>query len=128
MDIIADSLTKIRNALMRKHKNVDVKKTNFVENVLKIMEKEGYISGFGDSKRSKNSIEVTLKYTEDGKPAIAGLKKISKLSRRLYSKKKEVPSVYNNYGIAVISTSKGVLTDKEARAIGVGGEVICYIW
>lgn len=128
MDIVADSLTKIRNAVMRKHKTVAVKKTRFIENILHIMEKEGYILGYKDAKDSPYFFEVTLKYTESGTSAIKGMKRISKLSRRLYVNKERIPRVFNNYGTAIISTSKGVITDKEARDLGVGGEVVCYIW
>lgn len=128
MDIIADSLTKIRNAIMRKQKTVEVKKTGFLDNILTILQREGYILGFEPNNKNKYSYIVKLKYTEKGSPAILGLEKVSKGSRRVYVGKKSIPSVYNNYGIAIVSTSKGVLTDKEARSIGVGGEVICTIW
>lgn len=127
MDIIGDMLTKVRNALMRGHQKVDVRKTNLIEDVLEILKKEGYILDFKPSRQSKYNFQVELKYYDE-KPVIAGLKRISKLSRRIYVGKDTIPSVYNNHGIAVISTSKGVLTDKEARSMGVGGEVICYVW
>jgi small subunit ribosomal protein S8 len=127
MDIIGNALTKIRNALMRGHPFVDVQKTNLVEDILEIMKREGYIEDFKSSDKSKYGYTVALKY-HNGKPAVDGLKRVSKLSRRLYVGKDKIPSVYNNYGIAIISTSKGVLTDKEARSLGVGGEVLCYIW
>ena len=127
MDIIGNALTKIRNALMRGHPFVDVQKTNLVEDILEIMKREGYIEDFKSSDNSKYGYTVALKY-HNGKPAVDGLKRVSKLSRRLYVGKDKIPSVYNNYGIAIISTSKGVLTDKEARSLGVGGEVLCYIW
>ena len=128
MDIIADALTKIRNAGMRKHKFVEIKKTNMLESILKILQNDGYIKGYKDSKKSPYSLSVELKYTDSGKFVIEGIKKISKPSLRVYSGKKSLPRVYNNFGIAIISTSKGLLTDKEARSLGVGGEVICYIW
>ncbi len=127
MDIIANSLTKIRNAVSRKREKVDVVKSGIVGNILNVMKKEGYISDFKDSSESKFSYTVFLKRV-NGKSALTGLKKISKLSRRVYVNIDSIPKVYNNLGIAVISTSKGVVTDKEARALKVGGEVICYVW
>ncbi len=127
MDVIGDALTKIRNAGMRKHEQVNVKKTNLIESILRILKNEGYILDYKDAQKDKYSFTVNLKYN-NGKFVIEGLKRISLLSRRIYSGKKSIPSVYNNYGISIISTSKGVLTDKEARSLGVGGEVLCYIW
>ena len=127
MDIIANSLTKIRNAVSRKREKVDVMKSGIVGNILNVMKKEGYISDFKDSSESKFSYTVFLKWV-NGKSALNGLKKISKLSRRVYVNIDSIPKVYNNLGTAIISTSKGVITDKEARALKVGGEVICHVW
>lgn len=126
MDIIADSLTKIRNATMRGLLKTTVKKTKLMEELLKIMKREGYIDNYKDSAQPY-MIDIALKYI-DGKSVIDDLKRISKLSRRIYVGKKAIPRVYNNYGIAILTTSKGVITDKEARSLGVGGEVLCYIW
>lgn len=126
MDIIADSLTKIRNAAMRKLSKTTVKKTKLIEELLKIMKREGYIDSYKDSSDSY-TLDVYLKYIDD-KCVIDNLKRVSKLSRRIYVGKDSIPSVYNNYGIAILTTSKGVITDKEARSLGVGGEVLCYIW
>lgn len=128
MDTIANALTKIRNALMRKIKAVEVKKSGIVENILAIMKREGYIVDFKQSQKNPYHFEVELKYTKDGKSVIDGLERVSKGSKRAYVGKDSVPRVFNNYGIAIITTSKGVLTDKEARAIGVGGEIVCNIW
>ncbi len=128
MDNIANALTKIRNALMRKIPTVDIKKSNIVDNVLSIMKREGYITDYKQSQKNPYHFEVELKYTKDGKPVIDGIERISKGSRRVYVGKEAIRSVYNNYGIAIITTSKGVMTDKEARAIGVGGEIVCNIW
>lgn len=126
MDIIADSLTKIRNAAMRKLSKTTVKKTKLIEELLKIMKREGYIDSYKDS-AEPYTLDVYLKYIND-KCVIDNLKRVSKLSRRVYVGKDSIPSVYNNYGIAILTTSKGVITDKEARSLGVGGEVLCYIW
>ena len=127
MDKIADMLTKIRNAGVRKIPAVDVAKNNLIEDVLKILKKEGYIFDYTQCKDSQYKFTVTLKY-HNGRHVIAGLRRTSHLSRRVYVTKETIPSVYNNMGVAVLTTSKGVLTDKEARAIGVGGEVICTVW
>lgn len=126
MDIIADSLTKIRNATMRSLPKTAVKKTKLIEELLKIMKREGYIDSYKDSAQPF-MIDVSLKYI-NGKSVIDDLKRISKLSRRVYVGKDSIPRVYNNYGIAILTTSKGVITDKEARSLGVGGEVLCHIW
>ncbi len=126
MDIIADSLTKIRNATMRGLSKTTVRKTKLIEELLKIMKREGYIENYKDS-ATPFMVDVTLKYI-NGKPVIDNIKRISKLSRRVYVGKDSIPSVYNNYGIAILTTSKGVITDKEARSLGVGGEVLCHIW
>ncbi|MGL4560807.1 MAG: 30S ribosomal protein S8 [Brevinema sp.] len=126
MDIIADSLTKIRNAAMRGLSKTTVKKTKLMEELLKIMKREGYIENYKDSTQLY-MIDVTLKYI-NGKSVIDNLKRVSKLSRRVYVGKDSIPRVYNNYGIAILTTSKGVVTDKEARSLGIGGEVLCHIW
>lgn len=127
MDIIADSLTKIRNALTRKLPKVDVIKSGMNENILKVMKREGYILEFKDSDVNAFSYTVVLKYV-NGKPAIQGMERVSRLSRRVYAAADKIPNVKNNYGVAVVTTSKGVLTDKEAKALNVGGEIICTIW
>lgn len=128
MDNIANALTKIRNALMRKIPTVEIKKNGIIDNLLAIMKREGYIADYKQSQKSPFHFDVELKYTKDGKPVIDGIERVSKGSRRVYVGKEEIPSVFNNYGIAIITTSKGVITDKEARALGVGGEVVCKIW
>ncbi len=127
MDIVADTLSKLKNSISRKAARVDVKKAGLIGDILSVMKKEGYIIDFKDSSESKYSYTVSLKYV-NGKPAVMGFKRISKLSRRVYSSVDSLPRVFNNFGIALITTSKGVLTDKEARSLGVGGEVLCYIW
>ncbi|MCX7820936.1 MAG: 30S ribosomal protein S8 [Brevinematales bacterium] len=127
MDIIADALTRIRNAIARKFPEVEVKKSGVVKNILDIMKKEGFIEDFFVAEKNPYFFTIKLKYF-NGKSVITGIKRISKLGRRFYVSHKNLPRVYNNFGIAIVSTSKGVLTDREARELGVGGEVICYIW
>ncbi len=127
MDIIANFLTKIRNSLVRRVERVEVAKSGIIGDILNVMKKEGFISDYKDSPDSKFRFIVFLKLI-NGKPVINGLKRISKLSKRVYVNSDNIPKVYNNLGISIISTSKGVLADKEARALKIGGEVICNIW
>ena len=129
-DPIADMLTRIRNASNAKHKTVDVPKSNMKLAIAQILFDEGYIKSFEEIKdeNSQGIIRITLKYTEKGKKVIDGLKRISKPGLRVYASKDELPRVLNGLGIALISTSKGIKTDKEARAEGLGGEVLAYIW
>ena len=129
-DPIADMLTRIRNASSSKHKTVDVPSSNVKLAIAKILFEEGYIKSFEEIKEENNQgiIRITLKYTEKGKKVISGLKRISKPGLRIYASKEELPKVLNGLGIALISTSKGVMTDKKARELGVGGEVLAYIW
>ena len=125
-DPIADMLTRIRNANSSKHKTVDIPASNMK---LGILYKEGYIKSFEEIKDdTQGIIRVTLKYDEKGTRVIDGLKRISKPGLRVYASKDELPRVLNGLGIAIISTSKGLKTDKEARELGVGGEVLAYIW
>ncbi|MCX7784923.1 MAG: 30S ribosomal protein S8 [candidate division WOR-3 bacterium] len=129
MDQIADMLTQIRNALKAKHKEVKIPYTKLKYEIARILLEEGYINNFtvGGSK-VKKTINIQLKYGEDGKPAIFGLKRISHQSRRVYCSYKEIPLAIGGLGITILSTPKGVLTDREARKERVGGEVICQIW
>lgn len=129
-DPIADMLTRIRNASSSKHKTVDVPSSNVKLAIAKILFEEGYIKSFEEIKEENNQgiIRITLKYTEKGKKVIDGLKRISKPGLRVYASKDELPQVLNGLGIALISTSKGIMTDKAARAAGIGGEVLAYIW
>lgn len=129
-DPIADMLTRIRNASSSKHKTVDVPSSNVKLAIAKILFEEGYIKSFEEIKEENNQgiIRITLKYTEKGKKVISGLKRISKPGLRIYASKEELPRVLNGLGIALISTSKGIMTDKKARELGVGGEVLAYIW
>ena len=129
-DPIADMLTRIRNANSSKHKTVDVPSSNMKLAIAEILFKEGYIKSFEEIKEENNQgvIRITLKYTENGNKVIDGLKRISKPGLRVYASKDELPKVLNGLGIALISTSKGIMTDKEARNLGLGGEVLAYVW
>ncbi len=127
-DPIADMLTRIRNAQVAKHETVMVPASNIKKAIAKILLQEGYINGVDFiNDGPQGSIKVTLKY--NGKqPVIAGLQRISKPGLRVYAQSEELPKVLGGLGIAIISTSKGLMTDKEARAAKIGGEVLCYIW
>lgn len=128
-DPIADMLTRIRNASSSKHKTVDIPASNIKKSIAKILFEEGYIKSFEEIKEDvQGVIRITLKYDEKGKKVIDGLKRISKPGLRVYASKDELPQVLNGLGIALISTSKGIKTDKQARAEGLGGEVLAYIW
>mgnify|MGYP000507017545 CR=1 FL=1 len=127
-DPIADMLTRIRNAIMVKAKEVSIPSSNLKVEIAKILKEEGYIHNFKVEDDNKQGIlKLTLKYHK-GKSVISGLERISKPGRRVYCGADEVPRVMNGLGIAIISTSKGVLTDKKCRELRVGGEVLCYIW
>ena len=128
-DPIADMLTRIRNANSSKHKTVDVPSSKMKLSIAEILYKEGYIKSFEEiSNDSQGIIRITLKYDEKGKRVIDGIKRISKPGLRVYANKEELPKVLNGLGIAIISTSQGLKTDKEARTLGIGGEVLAYIW
>ena len=128
-DPIADMLTRIRNANSQKHKTVDVPASNMKKAIANILFKEGYIAAYEEiNDNTQGVIRITLKYDENGARVIDGLKRISKPGLRVYASKEELPQVLNGLGIALISTSKGIKTDKEARQEGLGGEVLAYIW
>ena len=128
-DPIADMLTRIRNANSQKHKTVDIPSSNMKKAIANILFKEGYIRAYEEiSSDVQGTIRVTLKYDEKGNRVIAGIKRISKPGLRIYSSKEDLPRVLNGLGIAIVSTSKGIMTDKEARQNGLGGEVIAYVW
>ena len=127
-DPIADMLTRIRNASQANFKTVDIPASNMKRDIAEILFNEGYIKAYEEIKNDNQGIiRVSLKYTEKGKKVISGLKRISKPGLRIYASKEELPKVLNGLGIALISTSKGVMTDKKARELGVGGEVLAYI-
>ena len=128
-DPIADMLTRIRNGIIAKHETVDIPASNIKREIARILLEEGYIKGYDVIEDGKQGlIRVALKYGKDGQKVILGLKRISKPGLRVYADKNTVPKVLNGLGISIISTSKGILTDKQARELGVGGEVICYVW
>ena len=128
-DPIADMLTRIRNASQANFKTVDIPASNMKRDIAEILFNEGYIKAYEEIKNDNQGIiRVSLKYTEKGKKVISGLKRISKPGLRIYAGAEELPKVLNGLGIALISTSKGVMTDKKARELGVGGEVLAYIW
>lgn len=127
-DAIADMLTRIRNAGTAGHATVDIPQSNLKKSIAQILFDEGYIEKFELIEgNTQGIIRVTLKYSGK-KHVISGIKRISKPGLRTYADKASLPRVLNGLGIAIISTSKGVMTDKEARKLGVGGEVLAYIW
>ena len=128
-DPIADMLTRIRNALIARHEEVIIPASNMKKSIAKILLDEGYIKSvdyIDDGLQGK--IKIALKYAQGKESVIKGLKRISKPGLRVYAKNEEIPKVLGGLGIAIISTSKGVMADKEARASGVGGEVLAFIW
>ena len=128
-DPIADMLTRIRNANSQKHKTVDIPASNMKRAIADILFKEGYIAAYEEiNDNTQGVIRITLKYDENGARVIDGLRRISKPGLRVYASKEELPQVLNGLGIALISTSKGIKTDRDARAEGLGGEVLAYIW
>ncbi len=127
-DLIADAFTIIRNAIMAKKENVDIPASNTIKAILEVLKKENYIETFKEIEDKKQGLlRVYLRYLF-GKPAIRNIKRVSRPGLRRYVKADKVPVVLRGKGIAVVSTSKGIVTDKEARELGLGGEVIGYIW
>lgn len=128
-DPIADMLTRIRNANMVRHASVEVPASNMKKTIAQILSDEGFIKGFEVIEDDKQgTIKITMKYDENKDRVITGLKRISKPGLRVYAKRNEVPRVLGGLGIAIISTSHGIMSDKQARKEGLGGEVICYVW
>jgi small subunit ribosomal protein S8 len=128
-DPIADMLTRIRNAIIASYDKVEVPSSKAKIDIVKILKFEGYIRNYKLVKdTTQGSIVIYLKYNEDKSPVIKGLKRISKPSCRIYASSKKVPKTLNSLGITIISTSRGVMTDREARKAGVGGEVVCSVW
>lgn len=129
-DPIADYLTRVRNANTAMKKSVDIPKSVIKESMSRILKEEGFINGYEIIKEEgsvKENIRVYLKYDQKTR-VISGLKRISKPSLRVYVGKEDIPKVLGGLGVAVLSTSKGIMTDKEARRDGMGGEVLCYVW
>lgn len=128
-DTIADMLTRIRNILMIKGEQVDIPASKEKMAIAEILQKEGYIKGFEVVEEGGfKTIRVTLKYGPNGEKVIQGLKRISKPGLRVYVNADKLPKVINGLGIAIVSTNKGIITDKKARELNVGGEVLCYVW
>jgi small subunit ribosomal protein S8 len=128
-DPIADYLTRIRNATRAKHRKVDIPASNLKKQITKILQEEHYINNHIIIEDNKQSIiRIYLKYKDDEDSVIAGLDRVSRPGYRRYVGKGLIPRVYNNLGIAIMTTSQGVMTGQEARRRGVGGEVLCYVW
>ena len=128
-DPIADMLTRIRNALVVRHSYVEVPASQVKKAIADLLVKEGFVaSAEYEGEGVQKNIKIVLKYAENGQKVISGIKRISKPGLRVYCGADELPTVLNGLGIAVISTSKGIMTDKEARAQNLGGEVIAYVW
>ena len=128
-DSIADMLTRIRNAQTARHATVSVETSIMKKSIVQILLDEGYISSFEEVDNGKNKdIVITLKYVNKNQKVITGLKRISKPGRRIYASCEDLPKVLNGLGIVIVSTSKGVMTDREARKLGIGGEVLAYVW
>ena len=126
-DVIADMLTRIRNALMAKHETVEIPASNTKKAIANILLEEGYIAGVEFIEGVQGTIKITLKY-ENGQKVITGLKRVSKPGLRVYVGAEEVPQVLGGLGIAILSTSKGIMTGKEAKKAHQGGEVLAYVW
>ena len=128
-DVIADMLTRIRNANDAKHETVDIPASNLKKSIAQILLEEGYIKNFQIVEDGKQGIiRVTLKYVAGKQKVIHGLRRVSKPGLRIYSNCEDMPRVMNGLGIAIVSTSKGVMTDKKARQNNVGGEVLAFVW
>ncbi len=129
-DPVADMLTRIRNANTAGHAAVDIPASKMKKAIAEILVKEGYIKGYelAENEAGRPVIRIQMKYGADKTRVISGIKRISKPGLKVYAQKDDVPKVLGGLGIAIISTSKGLLTDKEAREAGVGGEVICFVW
>ena len=128
-DPIADLLTRVRNASGVKHGQVIVPSSKLKVAVAKVLREEGYIQGYDVTKdRPQPMLRIWLKYTDDGQPAISALQRVSKPGCRVYAGTEDLPRVRSGMGTAIVSTSKGVMTGKKARRLGIGGEVLCYVW
>ncbi|MCK5009007.1 MAG: 30S ribosomal protein S8 [Deltaproteobacteria bacterium] len=129
-DPLADMLTIIRNANKAKFEKADIPSSRLKVSVANLLKREGYIKNFkvlsGDN--NKKTLRIFLRYDEQNQPIISGLKRVSKPSLRIYSRENAIPSVMSGMGLAILSTSKGVVTDREARNLQIGGEVLCFVW
>ena len=130
-DPIADMLTRIRNANTAMHDDVSMPSSNLKESLAKLLEKEGYIAGFTVSQadgRPGKTLKIDMKYSPDRQRVISGVRRVSTPGLRVYSKAERIPRVLGGLGVAIVSTSKGLMTDREARKRRMGGEVLCYVW
>ena len=128
-DPIGDMLTRIRNGIMASYDAVDIPSSKLKMNIVKVLKSEGFIKNYRImNEGARETIRVFLKYDENGVAVIGGLKRVSKPSRRFYTKTDKIPKVLGGLGVNILSTSKGVMTDREARKMGVGGEVLCAVW
>ncbi len=127
-DPIADMLTRVRNALQARHEAVEMPASKEKVEIAKILKEEGFINNFEVSGDVKKTISINLKYGPNNEKVVSGLKRISTPGLRVYAKAEKLPRVLNGLGIAIISTSQGLMTDKDARAKNVGGEVVAYVW
>ncbi len=128
-DPIADMLTRIRNALTASYSTVDIPSSKLKVNIANVLKSEGFIKNYTKiTEGQKEIIRISLKYDENGEPVIGGLKRVSRPGRRSYSKGDRIPHTLGGLGVNILSTSKGIMTDKEARKKGVGGEVLCSVW
>jgi len=127
-DVIADMLTRIRNAIGAKHTSVDIPASKMKESIAKILVEEGYVAEYSLVTEPYDTIRVVLKYDDRGASIISGLRRISKPGLRIYANADKLPKVLNGLGIAIISTSAGIMTDKQARIKNTGGEVLAYVW
>ncbi len=128
-DTIADLLTRIRNASSAKHATVDIPASNVKKAIVEILLNEGYIKSYQIVEDGKQGIiRITLKYDENRTPVISGIRRVSKPGLRIYSSSEDMPKVMKGLGVAIVSTSKGIVTDKKARELGVGGEILAFVW
>lgn len=128
-DTIADMLTRIRNANLARHQTTQVPATKMTQSIAKVLQEEGFIGDFETSGEGWSSkLVIYLKYKKNRQPIITALKRVSRPGLRVYSNKKDLPRVLGGIGIAIISTSSGIMTDRQARQQNVGGEVLCYVW
>ena len=128
-DVIADMLTRIRNANNAKHSTVDIPASNMKKSIADILVEEGYVKGYQIvDNGNQGIIRVTLKYMEGKQKVIRGIRRISKPGLRIYAGYEDMPKVMNGLGVAIVSTSKGIMTDKKARGLKVGGEVLAFVW
>ena len=128
-DPIADFLTRIRNAGMAKHETVSMPHSKMKTEIARILKEQGYINGYSEKGAdAKKELVIELKYDPEGQRAITGLRRMSRPGRRVYRKQANIPRVLDGLGVAILSTSQGILTDHEARRMGIGGEVLCFVY